>query len=650
MRVLIFSLACVSIAGAQDVAAGRIAFENRCGKCHGGDGNGGELGPPIVNRLAAKTDPQLVALIHDGIPGKMPGNAVPEPEMANLTRFLRSIQPRPGFNRPVVREKVTLTDGKTLDGQVMGQGFYDMQLRTDDGKLHILRRAGEKFREATSETSWPLYNGQPGGNRYTTVAQINKTNIARLGPKWVFTLPNAGRLQVTPVVAGGVMYVTNTNECFALDAGSGRQIWRYQHPRTRGTVGDQGGVNRGAAVAGDRVFIVTDSAHILALNRHTGTLIWDTEMADWKKNYAATSAPLAVGNMVVSGTTGGEHGANGFIAAFDQATGKEIWRFSTVPKPGDPGSETWQGKDIAHGGGPAWFTGTYDPELDMLYWPTGNPGAEYNGDNRLGDNLYTDCILALEAKTGKLKWYYQTTPHDLWDWDATETPMVVNANWQGQPRKLLIQANRNGFFYVFDRTDGKLLIGKPFIRNMNWATGIGPDGKPVKVPNMEPSAAGTKVCPSQDGATNWYSPSYNPQTGLYYFQTYEKCSVYTKRDAGEWESGKAYLGGSQRNAPNEKPQVLLRAVDIQTGSVKWELPEPGNANGWGGTLATSTGLVIFGEEGGNLMAADAITGKPLWSFATNQTWKASPMTYVFDGKQYIAAAAGPNIIAFGILE
>ena len=650
MRVITLSLLFALSLAAQDVTSGRAAFENRCGKCHGGDGNGGELGPAITGRLAARNDAQLAALIRKGIPNKMPGSVVLDAEMRNITRFLRSIQLRRGLNRPVVREKVTLTDGKVLDGQVMGQGFYDMQLRTDDGRLHILRRAGDKFRAVTSETNWPSYNGQLGGNRYTTLSQINKSTVTKLGPKWVFTLPNAGRLQVTPVVVDGVMYVTNTNECYALDAGSGRQIWHYQHPRTRGAVGDQGGVNRGVAVAGDKVFMVTAAAHIIALNRFTGMLAWDTEMADWKKNYAATSAPLAVGNLVVSGTTGGEHGANGFVAAYDQTTGKEVWRFRTIPKPGDPGSETWQGKDIEHGGGPAWFTGTYDPELDTLYWPTGNPGAEYNGDNRKGDNLYSDCILALDAKTGKLKWHYQTTPHDLWDWDATETPMVVDADWQGQPRKLLIQANRNGFFYVFDRTNGGLLLAKAFIKNMNWATGIGADGKPIKVPNMEPSPAGTKVCPSQDGATNWYSPSYNPATGLYYIQSYEKCSVYTKRDPGEWESGKAYLGGSQRNAPDEKPQVLLRAIDIQTGNVKWDLLEPGNANGWGGTLSTSTGLVIFGEEGGALMAADALSGEPLWSFATNQVWKASPMTYQFDGKQFIAAAAGPNIIAFGIME
>ena len=395
--------------------------------------------------------------------------------------------------------------------------------------------------------------------------------------------------------------------------------------------------------------MATDNAHLIALNRFTGELIWDTEMADWHLNYFATSAPLAVGNLVVAGTGGGEHGARGFLAAFDQATGKEVWRFWTVPKPGEPGSETWQGKGIEHPGAPTWFTGTYDSQLDTVYWPTGNPSAEYNGDDRLGDNLYSDCILALDAKTGKLKWYYQTTPHDLWDWDATETPVVLDTAWEGKPRKLLIQANRNGFFYVFDRTDGKLLLAKPFVTNLNWASGIGADGRPIKLPNMEPSAEGTKVCPSQDGATNWFSPSYNPATGLYYVQTFEKCSVYTKRDPGAWTPGKEYLGGSQRRPEGEKPQRILKAIDIRTGKIAWNLPQPGPAESWGGTLSTATGLVIFGEEGGALMAADAVSGKPLWSFQTNQTWKASPMTYQFDGKQYVAVAAGPNIIAFGIL-
>ena len=284
---------------------------------------------------------------------------------------------------------------------------------------------------------------------------------------------------------------------------------------------------------------------------------------------------------------------------------------------------------------PTWFTGTYDTVLDTLYWPTGNPAAEYNGDERKGDNLYSDCILAIDAKTGKLKWYYQFTPHDLWDWDATETPMLIDAKWQGQPRKLMFQANRNGFFYVFDRTDGKLLLAKPFLNQITWASGIGEDGRPIKLPNQEPAPEGTRVCPSQDGATNWFSPSFNPAMGLYFFQTFEKCSIYTKRELGQWESGKNYLGGVQRTAPDPKNAKVLKAVDVQTGKVVWELPQPGPADSWGGTLATSTGLVIFGEEGGALMAADAKTGKPLWSFPTNQSWHASPMTYMFDGKQYI---------------
>jgi alcohol dehydrogenase (cytochrome c) len=408
-------------------------------------------------------------------------------------------------------------------------------------------------------------------------------------------------------------------------------------------------VNRGVGVAGDRVFMETDDAHIIALNRFTGELLWDATLEDWRKNYSATSAPLPAGNLIISGVTGGEHGANGFVAAHDQETGKEVWRFWTVPKPGTPGSETWQGKDIEHGGAPTWFTGSYDPDLDMVYWPVGNPAKEYNGDDRKGDNLYAGSILALDRKTGMLRWHYQFTPHDLWDWDATQTSVLIDADWQGKPRKLMLHADRNGFFYVFDRRDGTLLLAKQFINTVTWASGIGADGRPVKLPNQEPSPGGTRVCPSQDGATNWFSPSYNPATGLYYVQTFEKCSIYTKRDQGPWESGKTYLGGSQRVLTDDPvPQRILRAIDIRSGAIKWELPQPGPGSSWGGTLTTASGLVIFGEEGGALMAADADTGKPLWMFQTNHTWKASPMTYMFDGKQYVAVAAGSSIIAFGL--
>ena len=632
---------------AQHDDAGRKVFESRCARCHGGDGNGGEMGPPILERLTTRDDAQLRDLVREGLPGRgMPPTIVSDPEMADLAKFLRTIQRRPeAIVRP--RLQARLTDGGTVDGEVLGEGAGDVQLLTADKRVHLLRRAGDRFRRVTSDADWPTYNGDPGGNRYTALTQINKQTIGRLAPKWMFTIPGTTNSQVTPVVVGGIMYVANLNECFALDAGTGRQIWRYQRPRSRAMFNN---VNRGVGVAGDRVFMQTDDAHTIALNRFTGELLWDTTLDDWRKNYSATSAPLPAGNLVISGVSGGEHGANGFVVAHDQASGKEVWRFWTIPKPGTPGSETWGGKDIDHGGAPTWFTGSYDPQLDLVYWPTGNPAKEYNGDDRKGDNLYSDSILALERTTGRLKWYYQFTPHDLWDWDATQTSVLVDAEWQGKPRKLMLHANRNGFFYVFDRADGTLLLARQFIKLLTWASGIGKDGRPVKLPNQDPSAAGTKVCPSQDGATNWYSPSYSPATGLYYVQTNEKCSVYTKRDQGEWESGKPYLGGSQRTAPDPKPQRILRALDIRTAAVKWEVPQAGRADSWGGTLTTATGLVIFGEDSGVLMAVDAESGTPLWTFPTNHTWKASPMTYMFDGKQYLAVAAGGAVIAFGVSD
>jgi alcohol dehydrogenase (cytochrome c) len=639
-----------SLAG-QDAGPGRLTFETRCARCHGADGNGGELGPAIAARLRRHTDQDLSALIHKGVPGGgMPPIPVTDQEMPQLIRFLRSLEAR-AFRGPIVHLQVRTTDNRDLDGDVLNQGFDDMQLRTADHRVHLLRRAGDRYREVTSETDWPSYNGDAGGNRYTPLSQITPANVARLAPRWIFTLRGAARLEVTPVVVGGIMYVTNVNQCYALDAGTGREIWSFQRPRTTGIIGDvTAGLNRGVAVTGDRLFMETDDAHMIALNRFTGEQLWDTEMADWRQNYFATSAPLAAGSLVVGGVGGGELGSRGFVAAFDQATGKEAWRFWTIPKPGEKGSETWRGGGIVHGGAPTWFTGSYDSELETVYWPSGNPSAEYNGDDRGGDNLYADCILALDLKTGRLKWYFQTTPHDLWDWDATETPVVVDAAWQGQPRKLLLQANRNGFFYVWDRTDGKLLLAKPFVRNLTWASGIGPDGRPLLNPNQEPTEAGTKVCPSQDGATNWFSPSYNPATHLFFVQTFEKCSVYIKRETGDWKAGKEYLGGSQRTAPGVKPERILKAIDVESGRIAWELPQPGPATSWGGTLATATNLVIFGEEGGALMAADGTAGRPLWSFPTNETWKASPMTYMFDGKQYIAIAAGPNILAFALAD
>ena len=310
--------------------------------------------------------------------------------------------------------------------------------------------------------------------------------------------------------------------------------------------------------------------------------------------------------------------------------------------------KTWKGGGILHPAASTWLTGTYDPQLHTVYWPTGNPGPDYNGDARAGDNLYSDSVVALDARTGKLKWHFQYTPHDVWDWDAAQTPVLVDADWDGNPRKLLLHANRNGFFYVLDRTNGKLLLAKAFVKKLTWAREISSEGRPVMNPNQMPTLQGTRICPAVEGATNWFSPSFNPSTGFYYVQTLEKCNLYVKSPI-EWQAGQGFYGGTPRSIPGDSPQKILRAIDIRTGKIAWELPQNGRADSWGGTLATGAGLVFFGEDSGAFMAVDAASGEVLWSFQTSQTWKASPMTYMFDNRQYLAVAAGSEIIAFSLI-
>ncbi len=656
MRMSLLSLGFVGALGMALAQApnGRQQFEARCSRCHGGDATGGESGPNIVARIDARNDADLGAFLRIGRPSAgMPAFDLPAPEMSALVAYLRVLVPVSNGGPPAeVRKTVQMADGKTLEGRVLNEGMAEMQMLTNDRRIRLLRKTADgRYRQVTSETDWSTYHGDASGNRFTKLTQIDKSNVARLAPKWTFSVPNITQLQNTPVVVGGVMYVSSANEVYALDAGSGRQLWHYQRDRTKGLVGNaSGGFNRGVAISGDRLFMLTDNAHLMSMNRFNGELLWETEMADWRQNYNGTSAPLVVGNLVISGTAGGDEGVRGFVAAYEAATGKEVWRFWTVPKPGEPGGETWKGKSGDHGAAATWMTGTYDPQLDLVYWPSGNPGPDFNGDNRDGDNLYSDCILALEAKTGKLKWYFQFTPHDIHDWDAEEPPVLVDTNWQGQPRKLLIQANRNGLFYVFDRASGQLLLAKAFLKKLNWAKEIDKKGRPVlnelkELPNGE-----SYVCPGITGGTNWYSTSFNPGTGLYYFQALERCNLFSKRDM-EWEAGKGFMGGTVRPAPDEPYVKSLRAIDIRTGAIAWDLPQAdARFPRSGGVISTASGLVFFGENSGSFMAADASNGKVLWEFAANQAWRSSPMTYMFDHRQYIATAAGTSIIAFALPE
>jgi alcohol dehydrogenase (cytochrome c) len=495
---------------------------------------------------------------------------------------------------------------------------------------------------------WPTYHGNLSGNRFSPLDQINAKTIHGLAPKWMFTVQGAPRpLQTTPVVIDGVMYVTSVNEAFALDARSGRQIWHFSRPRTQGLAGDAAsGINRGVAALGNRVFMVTDNAHLIALGRDTGELAWDVEMADSRRNYGATGAPLVVGDLVISGVSGGDEGIRGFLDAYRASTGERVWRFWTVPAPGEPGSETWIGRAIEHGCAATWLTGTYDPESRLLYWPTGNPCPDYNGDERKGDNLYSSSVLALEADTGRLRWHYQFTPHDLHDWDANQTPMLVDGRFHGEPRRLLVQGNRNGFFYVLDRLTGKVLLAEPFVTNVTWASRIGSDGRPVLMSDAEPTREGQRVCPAVAGATNWPSTAFSPVTGFFYVFAEESCAIYTKNDQ-QWEAGKSFYGGVTRRVPGTSASgKVLKALDIQTGKTAWEIQVGGGILG-SGLMATAGGLVFYGADEG-FVAADAGNGKRLWQFHTNQSWRAGPMTYALDGNQYIAVAGGSNILAFSL--
>jgi alcohol dehydrogenase (cytochrome c) len=639
--------ACASSVHAQRAESGQKVFASRCAACHGTEGGGGELGPSIVGRIPLRSDAELDAVVREGLPGAgMPafGN-VSATERTDLVAFLRTLRPRAGGP---ARMDVNMADGRSLSGVALNQSDGELQVLGDDRALHLLRETtGARYRQVTSQTGWTTYHGQPSGNRYSALTQITAANVGRLAPRWVFTLPNAAQLQVTPVIADGVMYVSAANDLYALDAGSGRQIWNYRRPRTRGLAGVAArGANRGVAVGGDRVFMSTDHAHLIALNRATGALLWETEMADWHQNYNGTGAPLVVDNLVISGIAGGDEGVRGFVAAYDQATGKEVWRFWAVPARGEPGSETWKGSAIDHPGAATWMTGSYDAELGTLYWAIGNPGPDMIGDERAGDNLYSDSVVALDVKTGRRKWHFQFTPHDVHDYDAQQPMVLVDAPWKGTPRKLLLQANRNGYFYVLDRVTGEYLSGTQYVKNITWASGLTPEGRPIVVPNMEPTREGRRVCPSLDGASNWYSAAFSPRTGLYYVQTNDKCGIFTRVDQ-TWESGKGFMGGTFAAAP-EPARRVLRAIDIQTGKIAWELPQFGAVDSWGGVLATASDIVFFGDDSGAFAAADARSGKRLWSFQTSQVWKSSPMTYVFDNRQLVAVASGPSILAFGL--
>lgn len=393
----------------------------------------------------------------------------------------------------------------------------------------------------------------------------------------------------------------------------------------------------------------TDDAYLLCLDARSGSLIWDVPFGDIKKNPAngATSAPLIVDGKVIVAPAGGDAGVRGRIEAFDAETGRPVWNFWTIPGPGQPNFGTWGGgSSWEHGGATAWMPGTYDSETHTLFWGTGNPGPDYEGSARPGDNLYSNCVLALDPDTGKLKWYFQFTPHDLGDYDAVETPLVIDGSYKGKSRKLLVEANRNGFIYVLDRTNGKFLGAVLFEESVNWAKGIDAHGRPITT-GLIPTPNGTKICPGVDGATNWYSPSYNPQTHFFYFMALRECNINHAKPQ-PFVKGRSYYNTGAQRIPGEQGKKTLVAFDLDNGQIAWRYPQAGQGRSWAGTMSTAGGLVFFGDDSGSLEAVDARNGKPLWHFNTGQNFHASPMSYAVDGTQYVAIASGSDIFSFAL--
>jgi acido-empty-quinoprotein group A len=489
---------------------------------------------------------------------------------------------------------------------------------------------------------WPTFNGDYSGRRFSPLSLVNSGNVGRLTEIWTARAQTGGagrdpEIKATPLVVNGVLYYTVPDHAWAVDARTGRQLWHYKWET-------KGGIhigNRGVAIYGNWLFLETPDNHLISLDAATGKFRWSVEIADLALEYFSTPAPLVIGNHVLVGVGGDSLDVPGYLEARDPETGAVQWRWNTAPKPGEAGSETWPNKDaMEHGGGMTWMPGTYDPELNLIYWGTGNPNPVHSGQGRKGDNLWTCSIVALNPDNGKLVWYYQTTPHDTHDFDAVQTPVLFDAEIDGQPRKLLAQANRNGFFFVLDRTNGKHLLTAPYI-DLNWAKGTDGDGHPIADPDHDPKTDGALTSPDASGGTNWYTPSYDPQTKLFYVNSTESFAVYYLTDTDPKPEG---YGG---RAANVWSQHLLKAIDPITGKIAWSHPYH-SGGGVSGLLTTAGGLLFAGDPTGHLIAFDPATGHILWHADTGSAVSNPPITYQLDGRQYIVAAGGSTLYAYSL--
>jgi alcohol dehydrogenase (cytochrome c) len=496
---------------------------------------------------------------------------------------------------------------------------------------------------------WLTYGGDYNGTRHSPLTQLTPENVGQLAAQWTFQTGTLGSFQTTPLVIDGIIYATGyQNHAWAIDARTGRPIWRYRRNLPDDLHNCCGAVNRGFAALGDRLFMTTIDAHLIALDMKTGGVLWDTELADFKVGYSATVAPLVVKDKVIVGIAGAEFGIRGFIDAYDAQSGKRAWRFYTVASPDDPiGGRTWPPNSDAYqrGGGSIWVTGTYDPQQNLVFFGTGNPGPDYYSNAREGDNLYTASLVAIEADTGRMRWHYQFTPHDVHDWDSTQVPVLADLPINGQPRKVVMFANRNGFFYTIDRVTGKVIVAKPFVET-TWAKEIGPDGRPVLLPGHLPDEEGTKTCPDLGGGTNFMSPSYDPTSRLFFVTARETCATYFAFDQ-KFKPGEQFESGGTTRPRDQKNFGALRAIDPVTATMKWEFRYPSVSSS--GVLTTASGLVFAGDGDGNIMAFDSRTGKNLWHYQLGFAMRSTAgTTYMLDGRQHLLVPSGSMLTAFAL--
>lgn len=649
---------------------GAIAFfgSAKCGNCHMFQGRGGRLGPDLTGIGAERKVSEIRKAIED--------------PSAALRGGYRTVE-------------VTFNDGRKVIGVAKNEDTFSLQMMDAKEHLHLLNKADLKevnqthqslmpkialdvttmadllaflkkgkaepaawkpaadfnvtdarIRNAAREPqNWLTYWGDLNGHHYSGLTQVTTANASKLQSAWSHQF-GASNIETVPIVADGLMFITGPgSNMAALDAATGRKIWDYKRrlPEVHNYCTVM--TNRGAGILGDRVYLATLDAHLVALDAKSGAVIWDVEVDDYRKGFSITHAPLIVGNKVFIGVTSGECAVSGWVDAFDATTGKKLWRTHSVAQPGDPNLASWAGDSAKYGGAPTWMTGTYDSATDTLFWTTGNPGPDYEGTVRAGANLYSCSVLALDPATGRMKWYFQYTPHDVHDWDANETPVLMDAVVKGQQRKLLIMANRNAFYYAIDRITGEFVAGKAFAKQ-TWAKGLDARGHPIVIPGTDPTVEGNYVCPDALGAANFAAPSYSEMTGLFYVSVRETCATYTsviKKPV----AGQPYTGGGQREDEKQGEQGFIRALDPATGDIKWSTPIHLGSHA-AGVLATAGGVVFAASKDGNFLALDAVSGKLLWHYQTGASMRSSPMSYAVGGKQFVAIANDSTLLTFSL--